>query len=125
MQPSATPTALRHVTGSRNTKAESTRAKIGIDVVAIPALMGEVRLSPTVKQHWLPTSPNTAATQSHRMSRREMASRGTNKEAIQNSNAPPATRNDTISMPSNPWVIASLPSGDIKPQNVAAPIRLR
>ena len=125
MQPNATPTALRHVTGSRSTRAESTRAKIGIDVVAIPALMGEVRLSPTVKQHWLPTSPNTAATQSHRMSRREIASRGTNKEAIQNSSAPPATRNDTMSMPSNPWVIASLPSGDIKPQKVAAPIRLR
>ena len=98
---------------------------MGIDVVAIPALMGEVILNPMVKQHWLPTMPNTAARHNKAMCRGAMCSRRVKSEAIQKSKAPPATRNDTMSMPSNPWVMASLPNGAIKPQKEAAPSRQR
>jgi hypothetical protein len=38
----------------------------------------------------------------------------------QNKMAPPPTRNDTIVIPSKPFVIASLPKGDISPQMAQA-----
>ena len=49
--PSATPSALRSVMGSLRMRAERRRAEMGIVVVTMPALTGEVRLSPMVKQH--------------------------------------------------------------------------
>ena len=46
--PRATPIAFLGVIGSFKIKAESIKAKMGIVVVMIPALMGEVRLKPMV-----------------------------------------------------------------------------
>ena len=43
-----------------------------------------------------------------------------NSDVIQNNMAPPATRNDTMSMPVSPCVIASLPSGAMSPQKAQA-----
>ena len=47
-QPINTPTAFLPVIGSFNINADSSMAKIGMDVVTILALMGEVKLSPIV-----------------------------------------------------------------------------
>ena len=41
-------------------------------------------------------------------------------EVIQNNRAPPATRNETMSSPVMPCVIASFPRGAISPQNAHA-----
>ena len=91
-------------------------AKIGIDVVTMLALTGEVMLSPMVKQHWLHTSPKSAAPAKMNLSRVATCSLGRKNEVSQKSSAPPATLNDTMTMPSRPCVIASFPMGDISPQ---------
>ena len=49
--PKATPSALRNVIGSLRIIAEKISAEMGMVVVTIPALTGEVRLRPMVKQH--------------------------------------------------------------------------
>ena len=124
-QPIATPPAFIADRGSRRMKNESTMAKMGIDVVTMLALTGEVMPSPMVYMHWLNTMPNSAATASNSTSRRATRSRGAKSDAVQNSSAAPATRSDTRQMPSMPWAMASLPTGAIRPQKISAKSRLR
>ena len=101
-QPMATPPAFFHVMGSWRIRNDSNMAKMGMEVVTILALTGEVMLSPMVKQHWLHTSPKTAAPAKVSLSRKGTCSLGRKKDVIQKSSAPPATLNDTMSMPSSP-----------------------
>ena len=84
------------------------------------ALMGEVRLNPMVTQHWLHTNPKTAAPAKRNTSLRGTCSLRVKGDVSQNNAAPPATLNDTIVMPSMPWLMASLPKGAINPQNKQA-----
>ncbi len=121
LHPISTPMAFFPVMGSCRISAASIMAKIGIDVVTMLALMGEVMLSPMVKQHWLKSSPVSAAPMNIRRSRQGTCSFGANSDAIQNSRHAPATRNVTMVMPSNPWSMASLPTGDISPHPAHAP----
>ena len=120
LQPINTPVAFFPVMGSFRMMAEKTIAKMGIEVVTMLALMGEVRLSPMVKQHWLHTNPKTAAPAKRNTSLRGTCSLRVKSDASQNNAAPPATLNDTIVMPSMPWLMASLPKGAINPQNKQA-----
>jgi len=124
-QPIATPNAFFHVMGSFKMKKESTMAKMGIDVVTMLALTGEVMLSPILNKHWLNTMPSTAAPASLTMSRPGICSRGPISEASQKSRAAPTTRNDTTEMPSKPAFIASLAIGAMKPQIASAVNMLR
>ena len=119
-QPIATPNAFFHVIGSLRMKKESTMAKIGIDVVTMLALTGEVMLSPMLYSPWLNTMPSRAASANFTMSRTGICSRGPISEATQKSRAAPTTRNDTTEMPSKPLFIAALPTGVISPQMASA-----
>ena len=69
-QPINTPTAFLPVIGSFNINADSSMAKIGMEVVQMEAFPGDVRLNPIVKQHWLHTSPKTAAAPKRSLSRK-------------------------------------------------------
>ena len=119
-QPIATPRVFFHVIGSLRIRKESAMAKIGMEVVTILALTGEVMLSPILNKHWLKTMPKTAAPASFRMSFTGICSRGANREAAQKRMAAPATRKETTEMPSKPVFIASLAIGAIKPQMASA-----
>ena len=119
-KPSSTPPTFFVVSGSFSMSAESSMAKIGIEVVTMLALMGEVMLSPMVNPHWLSVSPKSPARPRRNTSFTGTCSRFTNSDVIQKSTAAPATRNVTMSMPVMPWVIASLPSGAISPQKAQA-----
>ena len=91
-------------------------AKMGSEVVTILALMGEVILRPTMKQHWLHTSPKTAAGMKSNLSRSGTGSRGRKSELSQKSAAPPRTRKNTMLTLSMPLIMASLARGAIRPQ---------
>ena len=106
--------------GSLSIIAERIIAKIGNDVVTMLALVGEVMLKPTVKTHWLPISPSTPAPMKAKTSFKGTCSCGMNSDVIQNKTAPPAERISTRSRLSMPLFMASLPRGDINPQNTHA-----
>ena len=114
-QPTNTPIAFLPVIGSFKMSAANSMANIGIEVVTMLALIGDVRLRPMVKQHWLQTKPKTAAPMNQKTSWRGTFSFLTKKDVIQNRMAPPNTRNDTMSTPVIPLDIASLPMGAISP----------
>ena len=118
--PSSTPPTFFDVSGSFNINADRSMAKIGIEVVTILALMGEVILSPMVNPHWLRVNPNRPARPRRKTSFTGTCSRFTNRDVIQKSIAAPATRNVTMSIPVTPWVMASLPNGAISPQKAHA-----
>lgn len=71
------------------------------------------------------TRPNMAAPISMSRSLRGTCSFGVNSDVSQNRMAPPVTLNVTMSMPVMPCVMASLPSGAIRPQNAHAKNRQR
>ena len=83
-------------------KKESTMAKMGMEVVTMLELMGEVKLRPTVYKHWLHTMPRTAAPAISNTSRRGTCSCFTKREVSQKSAAAPVTLKETIEMPSTP-----------------------
>ena len=118
--PSNTPPTFFAVSGSFSISADRSMAKIGIDVVTMLALMGEVILSPMVNPHWLSVKPNRPARPSRKTSFTGTCSRFTNSDVIQKRIAAPATRNVTMSIPVTPWVMASLPNGAISPQKAQA-----
>lgn len=119
-QPMHTPRALRPVMGSFRIMAERIMAKMGSDVVTMLALEGDVMLNPIVKQHWLPISPSNPAPQKAKMSFRGTCSRLTNNDTIQKNNAPPKARMNTRLRLSTPLSMASLPIGDMSPQQMLA-----
>ena len=125
VQPMATPLVFFHVMGSPRMRNESTMAKMGIEVVTMLALMGEVMLRPMVNRHWLKTTPSRAAPPNSSTSRMGTCSRLANCEATQNSRAAPIMRKLTIDRPSMPWFMASLPTGDISPHMASAANMLR
>ena len=118
--PSNTPPTFFVVNGSFSMSADRSMAKIGIEVVTMLALMGEVMLSPMVNPHWLSVSPKSPASPSRKTSFTGTCSRFTNSDVIQKRIAAPATRNVTMSIPVTPWVMASLPNGAISPQKAQA-----
>ena len=95
-------------------------AKMGMEVVTILELTGEVILNPMVYKHWLQAKPNTAAPAKSSLSRRGTFSFFVNKAVSQKSMAPPITRIETMLIPSKPWVIASFPNGAMSPQKTSA-----
>ena len=123
--PNATPMAFFDVRGSFKMTNDNIMAKIGIAVVTILALTGDVMLRPIVKQHWLHTSPNIAASIIFSLSATGTLSFAVKNDVSQKSNAPPATLKDTMLMPSIPWSMAYFPTGAIRPHIAQAPNMLR
>ena len=119
-QPMPTPSAFLPVMGSFKMIADSIMANMGSDVVTILAFDGVVMLSPMVKQHWLPTSPNSPAPQNAITSLRGTCSCFVNSDVSQNRVAPPAARKNTRLMLSTPFCMAALPMGDMSPQHTHA-----
>lgn len=119
-QPMATPKPFFHVMGSFKIKNDNIMAKMGIEVVTMLALTGEVMLKPILNRHWLNTIPSKPAPANFKMSFAGICSRGPTNDANQNNTAAPATRNDTTETPSKPLFIADLAMGDINPQMTSA-----
>jgi hypothetical protein len=91
-----------------------------MDVVTMLAFIGDVTDRPYVYRHWFVTIPKNPAAAKRIISFTGICSRLTKNEVSQKSRAPPATRNDTMCMPSMPCVMASLPNGAISPQKAQA-----
>ena len=106
-------------------RKERIMANMGMEVVMMLELLGEVRLRPMVYEHWLRTRAKSPAPAIRNMSRTGTCCRGVKKEVSQKSTAPPSTRKETRSMPSMPWSIASLPTGAMSPQNMPEQMRHR
>ncbi len=118
--PISTPTTFFQVMGSFRMRKESIMAKIGIEVVMMLELLGEVMFSPMVYEHWLNTRAKMPAPASLKISFTGTCSFLVKNEVIQKRTAPPRTRKLTRSMPSMPLSMASLPTGAISPQNAPA-----
>lgn len=97
-------------------------AQSGMLVVMMDASVGELMLTPRMKQPWLSTIANSEAKNSVTMSLGLTCSGFWNREAIQKSSIAPPTRRSVITKGlTAPDAIISLETGDIRPHIVFAP----
>ena len=121
MAPQNIPMTFLLVTGSFRNMAARIMVMIGMVVVTMLALTGEVMDNPMVKQHWLNTIASMPAKKNMKRSRGGTSSLCLlNSEVNQKHTAAPIILKVTIQSPLIPLAMASLPNGDISPHAAQA-----